>query len=86
MGVIKFSLNQGIQKEEVELKEFERRTQKLIFGPVKEGDQFRLRLNFEMSKEIEEKDIVSCTKSQRLKGVVILKDMKQRECLKSSQN
>lgn len=51
------------------LRVFERKILRKIFGPVKdEHNVYRIRLNFELQKLIGNEDIVKFIKAQRLRG------------------
>ena len=55
------------KSDENSLRIFERKILRKIYGPVQEGDTWRIRYNEELNRFIKEKDIVKFIKAQRIR-------------------
>ena len=58
---------------EASLRVFERKILRRIYGPVQDGEMWRIRTNQELEKIIDGEDIVRIVKSQRLRWLGYVK-------------
>lgn len=58
-----------VKKEEQRLRVFERKVLRRIFGPVKEGGEWRRRYNEEIRRLYNEPDIVNAVKRMRIQWI-----------------
>jgi hypothetical protein len=55
------------KSDENSLRIFERKILRKIYGPVQEGDTWRIRNNVELNRSIKGEDIVKLIKAQRIR-------------------
>jgi hypothetical protein len=63
------------KSDETSLSIFERKILRKIYGPVQEGDTWRIRYNEELNRFIKGEDIVNFIKTQRIRGLGHVKRM-----------
>ena len=63
------------KSDENSLRIFERKILRKIYGPVQEGDTWRIRYNEELNRSIKGKDIVKFIKAQRIRWLGHVKRM-----------